>query len=72
MALNSVLYELRCDRCTILYDTQSNQFKLIDAALRDNWKLRRRQDGQIAKSGGKDYCPNCTPAAWLTDSTVPQ
>ncbi len=62
--LKELLYALDCDQCGMRFGEGKNSFRLQNQARDAGWKLRRRKDGQYARTGGKDYCRDCVPAAW--------
>jgi hypothetical protein len=64
MAIRELLYAIDCDICGTRFGTGENQFQLQYEAEAAGWWFRRRADGQIAKRGGKDYCPSCAPSSW--------
>lgn len=64
--LRELLYDIDCDTCHGIFKTGVNPFRLQTEAEAAGWKLRRRKDGRIARSGGKDYCPSCAKTAGFT------
>jgi hypothetical protein len=64
MSIRGLLYQGRCDHCGALTAQMDSQFT-VDRWMRDNgWSMGVRLNGERAKRGGLDYCPECSRRRW--------